>query len=175
MANTEGLAKQLRALAQRGIEPARHGLMREIKRRIPRRLIAHRMDTVSIIVDLRINRIGAAAAILIALVLIGAIFGGREALRDGTLFVKHTLAGDTVLSSLTPEGLQSFRDNLVSQGHEVICYNESLNTSDRFAILMHWKVSDDEYSVVLGDLSTLTVSARTLIRLQAHMLQNPPK
>ena len=42
----------------------RPGLAREIKDRIPARLVRHRMDTISIIVDLRISRLAAAAAIL---------------------------------------------------------------------------------------------------------------
>jgi hypothetical protein len=37
--------------------------------------------------------------------------------------------------------------------------------------VMHWKLSEDKYGVVLGDLSARTVSSDMLIRLQTYMLQ----
>ena len=77
MTSKEKIEAMLRALARRGIEPARPGLMHEIKCRIPRRLVPHRMDTVRIIVDLRISRIAAAAVIVLALLVAASFFGGR--------------------------------------------------------------------------------------------------
>jgi len=40
---------------------------------------------------------------------------------------------------------------------------------------MYWKLSDDKYGVVLGDLSTRTVSGDMLIRLQTYMLEKQAK
>ncbi len=176
MVDKESLKKHLRTLAERGIESPGLELMHRIKERIPARLVPHRMDTVSIIVDFRISRIGAAAAIIVALILAGSFFGGREGiganvLEDGKLFIKYKLGGEKALSSLTPDGLMGLRDSLLAQGREVVCYSENLDNDDPFAILMYWRLSEDEYCVVMGDLSARTISARTLIRLQTYMLQ----
>lgn len=180
MVDKESLQEDLRALAQHGIEPARDEFAQEIKHRIPHRLIPHRMDTVSIIVDLRISRVGAVAAIIVAVVLAWSFFGGREGIgtsvfQDSKLFLKYKLGGEKICSSLSPDGLMGLRDNLLAQGREVVCYSENLDSGDRFAILMHWRISEDEYCVVMGDLSATKVSARTLILLQAYMLQSRSK
>jgi len=177
MVDKESLKRHLRTLGQRGIEPPGPTLMQRIKDGIPARLVPHRMDTVSIIVDLRISRMGAAAAIIVALVLAGGFFAAREGLNaslveDGKLFLKYKLGGEKALSRLTPESLMALRDSLLAQGREVVCYSENLDDTDPFTILMYWRVDDDEYGVVMGDLSVRTVRAKALIRLQTYMLQS---
>jgi len=176
MRGKERIEALLKAFSERGIEPARPGLMREIKDRIPHRLIPHRMDTVRIIVDLRISRIAAAAAIVAALLLAGSFFGGREAMsggvvHDGKLFIKYTLGGESAYRSAISNTLAGFRDGLLAQGREVVYYGDAAELNDPHAIMMHWKLDDDKYGVIFGDLSARTVSSRTLIRLQVHMLE----
>jgi hypothetical protein len=176
MTGKEKIEAMLRAFAQRGIEPARPGLMREIKSHIPRRLIPHRIDTVRIIVDLRISRIAAAAAIVAALLVAGSFFGGREAIsggvvHDGKLLLKYTLSGDNAYRRQISGTLARFREGLLAQGREVVYYGEAAELNDPHAILMHWKLDDDKYGVIFGDLSAGTVSAKMLITLQAHMLE----
>jgi len=53
----------------------------------------------------------------------------------------------------------------------VVYYGEVAELNDPHAILMHWKLDDDKYGVIFGDLSAGTVSAKMLITLQAHMLE----
>ena len=176
MTSKQKIEAMLKAFSERGFESPRPGLMQEIKNRIPHRLVCHRMDTVNIIVDLRISRIAAAAAIILALVLAGTLFGGREAMsggvvHDGKLFLKYALAGEDAYRGDISETLAMFREGLMAQGREVVYYGESAQKDDPHAILMHWKLDDDKYGVVFGDLSARTVSARTLIRLQAYMLR----
>ncbi|HNY77980.1 MAG: hypothetical protein RBS72_06730 [Sedimentisphaerales bacterium] len=176
----ERIEELLRAFPKRGLEPVRPGLLQELKNRIPHRLIAHRMDTVNIIVDLRISRIAAAAAILIALVIAGGIFGGREALsrrtyQDGKTFLKYTFAGEGVYRTEVLEGLQNMRDSLLAQGREVVYYGDRASLNNPHVVLMHWKLDEDRYGVILGDLSARTVSGKTLIRLQAYMLKEQRK
>lgn len=175
MTGKERIETLLKAFAERGIEPARPGLMQEIKNRIPHRLICHRMDTVNIIVDLRISRIAAAAAIVVALLLAGSFFGGREAVsggvyHDGKLFLKYALGGESAYRSEISGTLASFREGLLAQGREVVYYGDIAELSDPHAVVMHWKLEDDKYGVIFGDLSARTVSARMLIRLQSHMI-----
>jgi len=175
MTGKEKIEAMLKAFAERGIKPARPGLMQEIKNRIPHRLICHRMDTVNIIVDLRISRIAAAAAIVGALLLAGTFFGGREAVsggvyHDGKLFLKYALGGESAYRGEVADTLANFREGLLAQGREVVYYADSAESNDPHAILMHWKLGDDKYGVIFSDLSARTVSAKILITLQAHML-----
>jgi hypothetical protein len=170
----------LKVLPGRLIEQARPGLAQEIKDRIPPRLSFHRMDTINIIVDLRISRIAAAAVILLAVLVIGGVFAGhdpvgRHMVQDGKLLLKYTLSGDKACDAQILAGLQKFRDDLIAQGREVVYYGDRVKPDDPYAVLMHWTISEDKYGVILGDLSARTVSARTLIRLQARMVRDQPK
>jgi hypothetical protein len=176
MPDKEHVEELLRAFPKRGLEPVRSGLMQDIKNRIPHRLIAHRMDSINIIVDLRISRIAAAAVIILALILAGGLFGGREALskrmyQDGKVFLKYTFAGEDACRGDVLNELLSLRDGLLSQGREVVYYGDRAHLNDPHVVLMHWKLDEDRYGVILGDLSARTVSGKTLIRLQAYMLK----
>jgi hypothetical protein len=57
----------------------------------------------------------------------------------------------------------------------VVYHGDHVNLNDQYAVVMHWKISEDRYGVILGDLSARTVGAKTLIRLQDHMLQEKRK
>jgi len=174
------LEEMLKVLPVRLIEQARPGLAQEIKTRIPHRLYPHRMDTINIIVDLRVSRIAAAAAILVAVFLIGTFFGGRDAngmhmYQDGRLFLKYALGGEKACRADVLPGLAKFRDDLAAQGREVVFCGDRANLNDQYAILMYWPTPDGKYGVILGDLSARTVTPKTLIRLQARMLQERAK
>jgi len=143
-------------------------------------LVPHRWDTINIIVDLRISRVAAAAAIVLAMLLIGSFFGGRDAagarmFEDSKLFLKYTLGGENACKAEFLGNLAQFRDDLIAQGREVVYYGDQAKLKDPCAIIMHWKLSDDRYAVILGDLTTRTVGPKTLIALQAHMLQSRAK
>jgi len=170
----------LRSLAEHGIERPRPELSQEIKERIPARLTPHRMDTINIIVDLRISRVAAAAVILLTMVVIGRLVGGRDAaapqmVEDGKLFLRYTLGGERAYKAEFLGNLAQFRDELVAQGREVVYYGDQAKLGDPCAVIMHWKLPDGRYGVILGDLTTRTVSAKTLITLQDHMLQGRQK
>jgi hypothetical protein len=170
----------LRSWAERGFERARPGLGQEIKNRIPHRLIAHRMDTVNIIVDLRISRVAAAAIITLALLIIGSFYnsqddiGGRM-LEDSKLLVDYTLHGGRAGKAQVLSSVAKFRDDLLAQGREVVYYGDKVNLDEPYALIMHWKISEDKYGVILADLSARTVGPKTLIRLQDHMLLSQRK
>jgi hypothetical protein len=167
----------LKALPGQLIERARPSLAQEIKNQTPERLTAHRLDTINIIVDLRISRVAAAAAILLAILVIGGLFSGRDAAgkrlyQDSKLLLRYTLGGERACQAQVVAGLERFRDDLVAQGREVVYYGDRANLNDPYAILMHWTISDDKYGVILSDLSARTVTPKTLIRLQARMVQD---
>jgi len=174
---TQRIEDLLKTLAARGIERARPGLAQEIKTRIPRRLIPHRTDLIGILADLRISRFAAAAAILVALLVTGSFFGGRDAVgkqmyEDSKLLLQYTLAGENACKSRIVSSLMQFREDMAAQGRDVVCYGDQIDFSNRYSIVMYWKLSEDKYGVVLGDLSVRTVTSDTLIRLQTYMLRD---
>jgi hypothetical protein len=176
---TQKIADLLRALSERGIERARPELAQKIKACIPSRLIPHPMDTINIIVDLRISRVAAAAIIVLAMLVIGRLLVGQGATarmyEDGKLLIRYTLGGEKAYQADSLGSLTQVRDELIAQGREVVYYGNQANLKDPCAVIMHWKVSEDKYGVILGDLTPRTVSAKTLITLQDHMLQSRSK
>ena len=178
----EKLKKLLNGLAEKSTEPVRPSLADDIKSQIPHRLIPHRsrgMNTINIIIDLRVSKLTAAAVIIITMILCVNFLGSRDStgggiLQDGKLLAKYFLTGrsaegNTVLVS------RSKYDYLVRQGREVVFYGDSIDPEDSNAMLLQWKLSDGEYGVMFGDLRTKTVGAEELIKLQARMLQKKRK
>lgn len=177
---TQRIEDLLRSLARHGIERARPGLAQRIKDQIPSRLVPHRADLISLVVHLRINRFAAAATILLTFLVVGGLLGGREAVgkqmyEDSKLLLQYTLGGKSASQARILEQLMDFRNDMAAQGREVVCYGSQADVGDRCAVLMYWKLSENKYGVVLGDLSTRTVSSEMLIRLQTYMLEKQVK
>jgi hypothetical protein len=174
------LKKSLDKLAERTAERARPGLAEEIKQRIPHRLVRHRggLDTINIIIDLRVNRLTAAAVIIIAMILLAHFFSRRDTpgdsiFRDSKMLVKYILGARVGGSDLL--AVRSRYENLVERGEEAVYYGDKADLKDSNAVLVHWKLSDGQYKVISGDLQEKTVSADELIRLQAEMLKKKMK
>ncbi len=172
----EKIAELLGAFAERGYEHPRQGLLQEIKSHIPPRLSVHRLDTINIIVDFRISRLAAAAAILVVVFVAGSLFGGHDAVsgglyQDGKSLLTYALGREDAGKAGIVNVLSSYRESLLAQGKEVVYYGDQAKANDPHAILMHWRQGDDQYGVILGDFSARTVSGKTLIRLQAHMIK----
>jgi len=96
-------------------------------------------------------------------------------LEDGKLFLRYTLKGENACKAELLGNLAQFRDALIAQGREVVYYGKQANFNDPCAVIMHWKLPDGRYGVILGDMTARTVSARTLITLQDHMLRERAK
>jgi len=173
--NSEELLGKLAEVT--GAEQPSAGLAERIKQQIPHSLIAHRgaMDTVNIMIDLRISRFAAAAIIIVSIVLAAQLLGGRDfagkgVYRDVGLLVRYCLADKNSAQNETLAGAFNLYQNLRSQGKEVVYYGHSANFSDSNDILMQWKLSDGHYQVMFTDLRTETVTAEQLIELQSRML-----
>jgi hypothetical protein len=173
--DNERITDLLRSLAQRLAGSVRPGLSDRIKQSIPDRLAPHRIGTINIIVDLRASRVAIAATILIGLVILGGAIGSRggilQTYRDSRLLLRYALVGEDAYKGEALSNLVNLRDNLLDQGREVVYYGDQAGAHGRMNILMQWKIDENKYGVILGDLSAQTVSATTLIRLQARMLQ----
>jgi hypothetical protein len=55
---------------------------------------------------------------------------------------------------------------LVDDQKEPVYYGQTVGPDDVEAILLRWKISDDQYRVILGDLSTMDVTAEQLAELE---------
>ena len=177
------LGRMLSELADRTTEPVRPSLAEEIKHRIPQKLAPHRMgmDTINIIIDLRISKLAAAAVIIITMILLGNFFSGRGSTGDGGIYhdskllIEYCLAGSDTGRSGVLAGASKLYEHLVGKGEDVVYYGDSIEPGDSNAVLMQWKISDGEYRVIFGDLHTKTVGGEELIKLQARMLQKKVK
>lgn len=195
----EKLGKYLNELADATAEPVRAGLAENIKHRIPHGIRPHRkgMNTVNIIIDLRIGKFAAAAVIILTMVLCANFLGGTDAggesiFKDGKLLVEYIFGAggrSELLAGLSKyeylvrqgrdvvyygdsisEGLSKY-EHLVRQGRDVVYYGDSIDPADSNAVLMHWKLSEGKYGVIFSDLRSKTISAEELVKLQAQMLQ----
>ena len=173
----EKLEKLLNELADATVEQPRPGLAEDIRRRIPRQLSPHRgrMDTINIIIDLRISRLAAAAAIIITMILLANFLGGRDLTsggiyQDSKLLARYLLGGGSVGRSDELASMSKLYEH-----RDAAYYGDSIDPEDGNAVLMHWKLSDDKYRVIFGDLREMEVSAEELIKLQSRMLQKRAK
>jgi len=175
------LENLLNELSDRTREPVRPGLAGDIKGEIPRDLSRHRggLDTIRIMIDLRVNRL-AAAAVIIATMVVGITFwpdgvsNSDSLYQDGKLLVKYLLKGEMATGKNMLAGLPKTSD-FFQDGREVVYYGEGVEKGDKDALMMHWKISEDSYRVIYGDFRTEVVTASELIRLQAKMLQRKAK
>jgi hypothetical protein len=177
----EKLEKLLNELADATAGPVHPHLAEDIKHQIPQQLSPHRggMDTVNIIIDLRISKLAAAAAIIVTMILFANFFGGQSPAdggiyQNGKLLIKYCLGGiGTDRSNVLTA--KSRYEYLAQRVKDVVYYGDSVDPQDSNAVLIQWKLSDGQYKVIFGDLREKTVSAEELIRLQARMLQKKAK
>jgi len=178
----EKMKKLLNELSGATAEVVRPGLAEDIKQQIPGRLMPHRggMDTINIIIDLRVSKLAAAAVIIITMILLAHFLGGGDSRGDGIyqnskLLARYLLGGESADRNDVLVSMSKFYEYLVEHGKDAVYYGDSIDREDSNAVLMHWKLSDDKYMVILGDLREREVSAEELIKLQARMLQKRAK
>lgn len=177
--NEEKLEKLLNELADATAGAAPPYLAEDIKRQIPQQLSPHRggLGTISIIIDLRISKLAAAAAIIVTMILFANFFGsqsqgGDGIYQNGKMFIKYCLGGVRAEQSNVLAAKARYEYIVQNQKfRDVVYYGDNVDPSDSNAVLIQWKLSDSEYKVVFGDLREETVSADELIRLQSRMLQ----
>ncbi len=166
----EKLGRMLGELAERTAETVRPGLCEEIKHYIPRPLIPYKrgIHTVSIMIDLRVGKLTAAAAIIIAMILFASFLGGRDTnlYQDSKLLARYILGG---MEKTSFKAAKSRYNVLLEQGIEVVLY-ENIEQNDKNAILMHWKLPNGNYKVIYADLREQEATPDELIKLQSILL-----
>jgi len=64
-----------------------------------------------------------------------------------------------------------FYDELLRQDKDVAYFGDNVAAKDADAVLMRWKISEDEYRVIFGDLTTKDISAAQLAELECASSQ----
>ena len=67
---------------------------------------------------------------------------------------------------LSIQGVCMFYGKLVKENKDAAYYGSTVTAQDVEKVLMRWKISDDQYRVIFGDLSTLDVSYDELAQLE---------
>lgn len=169
----EKLEKLLNELSERMVEPVRPGLAEDVKRQIPQQLHAHRigMDTIRIMIDLRISRLAAAAVIIITIFFCANFFGLRGSTSGDIIeAIEYSLVHENIGRNEMLKNMTVASGELLKDGKDVVYYG-NIDPKDGFALLMHWKLPNGRYRVIFSDLRTMTVSPDVLILLQAQMLK----
>ena len=65
----------------------------------------------------------------------------------------------------------TFYMQLVQEDQDPAYYGDKVTAEDADAVLLRWKVSDTEYQVIFGDLTTENVTAEQLAELEKASTQ----
>ncbi len=178
--NEEELKQSLNELADMTTEHVRDGLAEDIKQRIGHGLVrGHhgRMDTVNVMIDLRISKLTAAAAIILVIILCGSFLSARDSssegvLKDTKMMVKYFLGGGVKSNILAGKSKYEY---LARRGEDIAFYGDSIDPDDSNAVMVQWRLDNGQYRVIFGDLREETVTADELIKLQSRMLRSKVK
>jgi len=174
----EELKELLNKLPVAMTEPVRPGLADDIKRQIPQKLLPHRcgINTINIIIDFRINKLAAAAAIIITIIFCATFLGGRDStggsvLQDSMLLIKYLGAAD---ASAISAGRSKY-EHLLERGEDVVWYGDRLSPKDSNDVLMQRKLDYGTYEVMFIDGREKQVTTEELLQLLTRMLQKKAK
>lgn len=177
MKNDKEIKELLNKLSDATTEPLPPALAEDIKRQIPHRLSLHRagIDTINIIIHLKINKLAAAAAIIITIIFCATFLSGRDStggvIKDGMMFIKYWATADTANVS----AIKSRYDRLLGRGEDVVWYGDRTATKDSSAVLMQRRLPDGNYEIMFADGREKQVTAEELIPILSGMLQKKAK
>jgi hypothetical protein len=77
------------------------------------------------------------------------------------------LSKEEIEKGITIQSTCSFYAALDQADKDIVYYGDRVTANDVDMVLMRWKVSDDEYRVIFGDLTAENVSAAQLAELEA--------
>ena len=174
----EQINELLNELGRQAAESVRPGLGEEIKQRIPHRLSRHKIgwDTVNIIIDLRLSKSVAAAAIIITMILLLNLFGGRDfssggIVKDGMLLINYWRGAGEDHVKIAKSKYEHLRD----RNENVIWYGDTINIKDANSVLMQRKLPDGKYELTFVDGQEKQVNSEQLVKLLTRMLEKRTK
>jgi outer membrane lipoprotein-sorting protein len=65
----------------------------------------------------------------------------------------------------------AFYAELVNENKDAAYYGDRVTAEDADSVLMRWKVSEDQYRIIFGDLSTVDVTAEELVEFETPLLE----
>jgi hypothetical protein len=142
----------LKELAEKTVELPPVVLSEEINKRIPESIRPLRATVVfNIVINLRVGKLAAAAAIILTMVLCANLFersdlSAGSIYNDCKLFLTYRLAGGSNELALAKTRYQY----LLDKGKEVFFYGQSIDPKNSNAILLQWKLSDSNYRVIFA-------------------------
>ena len=174
----EQIKEMLNELGRRATEPVRPGLCEEIKQRIPHRLSRHKIgwDTVNIIIDLRLSKSVAAAVIIITMILLLNLFGGRDStsgglIKDSVLLIKYWGGSGEDQVSITRKRYE----HLLERGENVLWYGDSVDVKDANSVLMQYELPDGKYELTFADGQEKQVDTEQCLNVVSRMLEKRKK
>jgi hypothetical protein len=174
----ERIKELLTELGRQATEPVRPGLGEEIKQRIPHRLSRHKIgwDTVNIIIDLRLSKSVAAAVIIITMILLLNLFGGRDStgggiIKDSVFLIKYLGSPGEDHVSITRKRYE----HLLERGEKVVWYGDSVDVKDANAVLMQYELPDGKYELTFADGQEKLVDTEQCLNVVSRMLQKRKK
>jgi hypothetical protein len=177
MRDEKDINELLNKLSDATVEPVPPTLAEKIKRQIPHRLSPHWVgrDTVSIIIHLKINKLAAAATIIITILICATVLDGRDSrggvIKDSMLFIKHWATADTTGIS----AIKSRYDRLLGRGEDVVWYGDRITHKDSSTVLLQRKLPDGNYEIMFADGHEKQVTSEELIQILSRMLQKKTK
>lgn len=67
--------------------------------------------------------------------------------------------------------MASYYKRLIKENKDAVYYGDTVTAEDMNAVLMRWKISDNEYRVIFGDLTTQNVTGKELAELEKLSLE----
>jgi hypothetical protein len=174
----EQIKEMLNELGQRATESIPPGLGEEIKQRIPHRLSRHKIgwDTVNIIIDLRLSKSVAAAVIIITMILLLNLFGGRDStgggiIKDSVFLIKYLGGSDENQVSISRKRYE----HLLERGEKVVWYGDSVDVKDANSVLMQYELPDGKYELTFADGQEKQVDTEQLVQVLSRMVEKRKK
>ncbi|MGD2094581.1 MAG: hypothetical protein PVH77_06205 [Phycisphaerales bacterium] len=178
MKEKKELKELLNELTEKTVEPVRSGLHEEIKNQIPVKLPPHKggLDSIKIIIDLRINKLTAAAAIITTIIFCATFLGDKHQiaggiLQDNILLLKYW--GGDHESNISAGKIKY--EYLLSRGEEVAWYGNIVNQRDNNSVIIQHKLQDGRYEIFFIDGREKTVNSEELVQILTEMLQKKTK
>ena len=169
----ENLLKKLAGLTEK--DPPEN-LAKDIKKQIPNSINNQKKhDTINIMIDLRISKLTAAAAIIITMLVFFGIYSdnnsGSGLYQESKILLNYILGPANKKEHSGYTAWHNYYKQLKKEGKQAYYFGDRIELDDPNAILMYWKDANDQYRVIYGDLRVTTVKQDQLIHLQSEMLR----
>ena len=85
--------------------------------------------------------------------------------------INEAMQQELMNKTMQLQGPVLFYNKLVQDGNEPAYYGDKVTTEFGDSVLMRWKIADNQYRVIFGNLTVDTVSADELAELEAMPLK----